>query len=402
MLFRLYTHWRNSYTGIPATIWLLSLVSLINRCGAMVIAFLTIYLTHALGFGIREAGYVTGFFGAGALLGAYLGGRLTDRFGYYAVQLWSLVLNGLILLLLMTLRDFAAMCAAVFAMGLVAEAFRPANSVAITRHCSPETRTRSISLYRMSVNLGWAVAPAIGGPLAKLGWHWLFWADGLTCLLAAVLLIRYIKPKPQADDATAEEQADPTPQVSPYRDRNFLIFLALTLLGAVVFMQLLWTVPIFFAEAYGWDTAKIGHVAALNGLLVFLVEMPLIYRIEGRRGGLDYVRLGLVLYAVAYLSFVFPPGGLVTALIFTTTISFGEMFVMPFSGNFAFGRTATLGNQGQYIGLYTMSYSVANIIAPLFGTQVIAAWGFEALWYILGGLALATWVGFGWLRNWET
>ncbi len=401
MLFRLYAHWRNSYIGIPTTIWLLSLVSLINRCGAMVIAFLTVYLHQELGFDIRATGYVTGCFGVGALLGAYAGGRLTDRFGYYGVQLWSLILNGIILLVLMTLRDFWALCGAVFAMSLIAEAFRPANSVAISLHCTPETRTRSISLYRMSVNLGWTIAPALGGPLAKLGWNYLFWADGLTCLLAAVLLVRWIKPKPKTAEHQEDKKAEAAPQMSPYRDPTFVPFILLTLLGAMVFMQILWTVPVFFAEAYHWDTGQIGLVSALNGLLVFLVEMPLIYRIEGRRGGLEYVRFGLVLYAVAYLAFVFPPGGLVSALIFSVAISFGEMFVMPFSSNFAYGRAAAQGNQGQYMALYTMAYSLANIIAPLFGTQVIAAWGFNMLWYLLGILAIITWFGFGMLMKKE-
>lgn len=399
MLFRFFTHWRNSFAGIPPTIWLLSFVSLINRVGAMVIAFLSLYLKGELGFDIREVGYVTGCFGGGALVGAYLGGRWTDRFGYYRVQLWSLALNGLVLLFLMLLRDFWVMCVAVFVMSLIAESFRPANSVAITRHSTPETRTRSISLYRMSINLGWAMAPALGGPLAKLGWHWLFWVDGLTCLLAAVMLVRWVKPKPQTEEQQQDPPPEPAPQVSPYRDKPFLIFIALSLLGAVVFMQILWTIPIYFADHNGWSTDKIGFVAALNGVLVFLVEMPLIFRLDGRRGGLEYVRFGLVLYAISYLVFLFPPGGMVMALLFTLFISFGEMLVMPFSTNYVFGRASALGNQGQYMALYTMSYSVANILAPLFGTQVIAAWGFDALWYLLGGLALLTWAGFAWLKS---
>lgn len=401
MLFRFFAHWRNSFSGIPTTIWLLALVSLINRCGAMVIAFLTVYLVKELHFDIRQTGYVTTFFGAGALVGAYLGGRLTDRWGYYLVQLWSLVLNGLMLLLLMLLRDFWAMCAAVFTLSLIAEAFRPANSVAITRHCTPETRTRSISLYRMSVNLGWTIAPALGGPLAKLGWQWLFWADGLTCLLAALLLVYWIRPKPHPDEGPSPAAPEAAAQVSPYRDGQFLQFLGLTLLGAVVFMQIVWTVPLYFAEVYHWETDRIGYVAALNGALVFLIEMPLIYRIEGRRGRLDFVQFGLVLYTISYLAFTFPPGGIVAALIYTLAISLGEMFVMPFSSNFVFGRAAALGNQGQYMALYTMAYSLANIIAPFFGTQVIAAWGFQVLWYLLAIIALIAWMGFGRLKKSE-
>lgn len=398
MLYRLYSHWRGSYSGIPVRIWFLSLVSLVNRCGSMVVIFLTIYLTTKLGFGLEQAGYVLGAFGAGALVGAFTGGKLTDRISYYPIMLWSLVLNGLMLIVLIWLRSFWVMCGAVFLLSMISEVFRPANSLAIARYSTPETRTRSISLYRMSVNLGWAVAPALGGLLIGLGWHWMFVADGLTCILAAVMLWIFIAPKP----ATAKT-AQTTPEAnapakapaagSPYRDRFFLAFVLLTVLNAIVFMQFIWTVPMFFKDEYHWDEHTIGMVAALNGLIVFLVEMPLIFQVEGRRTRLQYVRLGLILYATAFLAFLFPPGGMVTALVFIVAISFGEMFVMPFSSNFVFGY-AEKGSAGSYMALYTIAYSVANIIAPLLGTQVIAHWGYSTLWYLLGGMAATSWVGF--------
>ncbi|MBK9338169.1 MAG: MFS transporter [Lewinellaceae bacterium] len=398
MLFRLYAHWRESYSGIPTRIWLLSLVSLVNRCGSMVVIFLTIYLTKHLGYGLEDAGYVLGCFGAGALLGTYIGGGLADRFGYYPVMIWSLLLNGAMLILLIWIQSFWMMCAAVFVLSVVADGFRPANSVAIARYSIPENRTRSISLYRMSINLGWAVAPALGGLMVGLGWHWLFVADGITCILAAILLWLFMAPaageQPGKHVHTEHAHREKAPAaVSPYRDRPFLAFVFFTTINAIVFMQFLWTVPVYFKDAYHWDEATIGLVTAINGLLVFLIEMPLIYNIEGRRSRLQYVRLGLVLYVVAYLAFVFPPGGLVTALIFIVAISFGEMFVMPFSSNFVFGYAAK-GSAGGYMALYGIAYSVANIIAPLLGTQVIARWGYHTLWYLLGALAVISWVGF--------
>lgn len=395
MLFRFFRHWRSSYAGIPRAIWFLALINLVNRCGGMVIVFITIYLTKELHFTIREAGYVMGCFGVGALAGAFLGGRLTDRFGYYPVQLWSLVLNGLMLILLIPVRSFWMMCLAIFMLSLTSELFRPANSVAIARHSEPENRTRSISLMRMAFNMGWTIAPALGGLLAALGWQWLFWVDGLTCVAAALMLRWLMPPKPApvlSAEAPAPLVAEPQ-GLSPYRDYPFLSFVFLSMMGAVVFMQLLWTVPVFWKDGYHWSEAQIGMMSAVNGLMVFLIEMPLIYRLDGRRRQLDYVLVGLVMYAVAYLVFVTPFGAFAAALMFIIAISFGEMFVMPFSSNYVYGRSAG-ARQGQYMALYTMAYSIANIIAPLFGTQVIAAWGYTALWYSLAVLAGITFIGF--------
>jgi len=398
MLQKLYTHWLESYRGIPRVIWYISIVSLVNRCGAFVISFLAIYMTKKLGYPLEQAGYVMTCFGVGALTGAFVGGKLTDRLGYHPVQFWSLMLNGIVLLLMMLVRDIWIMGLAVFAMSFSSEVFRPANSVAMAQHCEPHTRTRSISLYRMAVNLGWTLAPALGGMLVAFGWDWLFWVDGLTCIAAALTLLWLLPRKQQQPLApnAAETELSKIVSVSPYRDRNFLVFAGLTMLGAVVFMQIMWTIPLFWEKTYGWSEGQIGRMLALNGLLVFFVEMPLVHRLEGRSSALGYVRFGLILYAISF-ALCLLPAGLVAALLFTLVISFGEMFVMPFSSNFVFGRSEG-SKQGQYMALYTMAYSVANIIAPLMGTQVIAAWGYPVLWYLVTGLALITCVGF-WLMG---
>jgi predicted MFS family arabinose efflux permease len=402
MLFRFYRHWVESFSGIPRAIWLLAFINLVNRLGSMVIVFITIYLTKELHFNIREAGYVMGFFGAGALTGAFLGGKLTDRFGYYPVQFGSLIANGIMLISLIPIRDFWIMCAAIFVMSLTGEVFRPANSVAIARNSSPENRTRSISLMRMAFNMGWTIAPAVGGLLvAAFGWFWLFWFDGLTCIAAALTLRWLLPPKPvEASSSVAENinKKDLPPPVTPYRDRPFLWFVLLTMLNAIVFMQLLWTVPVFWKDSFQWTESHIGLMMALNGLMVFLIEMPLVYRLEGRRPQLSYVRMGLLMYMAAYLSFVLPFGAIAAALLFTVAISMGEMFVMPFSTNYVYGRSSG-AHQGQYMALYTMAYSVANILAPLFGTQVIAAWGYFTLWWLLALLAGCAWIGFWYLNK---
>ena len=402
MLQKLYTHWLDSYRGIPKVIWYISIVSLVNRCGAFVISFLGLYMTKKLGFPLDQAGYVMTCFGVGAFSGAFVGGKLTDRLGYYPVQFWSLLLNGIILLLMILVRDIWIMGIAVIAMSFSSEVFRPANSVAMARNCEPSTRTRSISLYRMAVNLGWTLAPALGGMLVAFGWEWLFWVDGLTCLAAAMTLLWLIpnKKEPLESPESPADVADPIVAITPYRDRNFLTFTLLTMLGAIVFMQILWTIPLFWEKTYAWSEGQIGRMLALNGLLVFLVEMPMIHRLEGRSKPLKYVRFGLILYAIAYAGCLLP-AGYAAAMVFLIAISFGEMFVMPFSSNFVFGHSEG-SKQGQYMALYTMAYSVANIIAPFLGTQVIATWGYSVLWYVVICLGLVTWLGFWLLERRES
>ncbi|HET6994972.1 MAG TPA: MFS transporter, partial [Chitinophagaceae bacterium] len=87
--------YRNAYSGLSRSTWLLSLVMLINRSGTMVIPFMTLYLTSPqMGYSIGEAGFVFSLFGAGAFTGAFFGGYLTDKIGFYPVQLITLLGGG--------------------------------------------------------------------------------------------------------------------------------------------------------------------------------------------------------------------------------------------------------------------------------------------------------------------
>jgi predicted MFS family arabinose efflux permease len=380
------------FSGIPKPVWWLSLVSFINRCGAMVISFLTLYLTDNLHFTLIEAGYLMSIFGLGDIAGAFLGGKWTDKYGYQRVQLWTLVGSGIFFLVLMMLQSFWAIAFALFTLNLIGTAFRPANSVAIRLNSSDENRTRSFSLLRVAVNLAITFALAVGGYLILLGWHWIFIADSITCFAAAAFVYFYI-PEKKAIQKQIEKTENETSQ-SPYKDKDFLLFTFLTFLGAMVFMQLLWSIPTFFKKVYGWNEAQIGLVAAVNGLVVTLVEMPMIYKIEGKRSNMWFVRLGIFFYGFSYLILTLPVSyAIFSAIFYMIMISFGEIFVMPFSTTWATQR-APEATQGQYMALYTMAYSVANVFSPMMGTQVIDRFGFDTLWIILACISVVTFFGF--------
>jgi predicted MFS family arabinose efflux permease len=401
---QIFSKLQQSFTGIPVAIWLLAAVSLINRMGGMVITFLSLYLTQALHYDIRSAGYAALCFGLGGIVGHYIGGLLTDRIGFYRVMWLSLFMGGTLLLVMPYFREFWEVCGIIFLMAATSEAFRPANTVGIKEFSDAATRTRAYSLMRVSVNMAIGVALVVGGLLVSLGWEWLFWVDGLTCFGAAIILLLFLKnPKntpPQY--ATVETSQIPTEtsttaEISPYRDRDYLVFFFMTLVGAVVFMQLAWTIPVFFKEIYGWSEAKIGLFAAINTTIVMTIEMPLIYRIEKKRPPMWFAQLGIVLYGLSYLFLLLPTTwAVVLAILYMIFISFGEIFVMPFSTSWASQRAGAT-RQGQYMALYGIAYALTNVLSPFLGTQIIAAFGYSTLWLMMAALSVVAWLGFGYL-----
>src|SRR5688572_19551043 len=141
--------YKNAYSGLSKPMWWLALVTLINRSGTMVIPFLTVYL-KSKGYSLEEAGFVMAAFGTGAMLGGFLGGILTDRFGHFYVQFFSLFLNGILFFVLGQMQSLWSFILCIFILSSLGEAFRPANSAAIAAYSNDANRIRCYSLNRLA------------------------------------------------------------------------------------------------------------------------------------------------------------------------------------------------------------------------------------------------------------
>ena len=387
--------YQNAYSGLSRNTWLLSIVMLINRSGTMVIPFMTIYLTRpAMGYSIGQAGAVVGVFGLGAVCGGWLGGRLTDRIGFHRVQYMALAGGGILFMVLGQVTSYPLICICTFALSVVNESFRPANSTAIAVYSKEENRTRSYSLNRLAVNLGWAVGGAIGGILASINFHLLFWVDGGTNLVA-MLLLRFFLGHSAEPAAAGTGKPAGEPACSPYRDRIYLEFIACTIVFAACFFQLFSILPVFYKKTLHMPEYMIGLLMTMNGLLITIVEMVLVFRLEGRRENLVYVFWGTCLVASSYLLLNILPLSLYTAYFCMLLTTAGEMLSMSFLNSFWIARTKP-ANRGQYAGLYTIAWSTAQVIGPAGGAEIAQRAGFRVLWWLVGGVCLVA--GFGFRR----
>lgn len=381
--------YRSAYSGLSRATWLLSFIMLINRSGTMVIPFMTLYLTsEEMGYSVAQAGIVFGLFGLGAFFGAYAGGKLTDKIGFYKVQLLALAGGGLLFMVLGQLRSYELICLFTFLLSFVNEAFRPANSAAIAFYSKKENRTRSYSLNRLAINLGWAAGSAVGGILADISYELLFWVDGFTNLGAAVLMWLLLRQAATSPAKQAEETTQ-APVLSAYKDRQYLLFIIFVTLFACCFFQLFTNVPVFLKKNLHYTETYIGSLMALNGLIIVLVEMVLIYKLENKGRDMAYIVAGTLLMGAAYLYLLTPYYSLLTGIVLILFITFGEILAMPFMNSYWIQR-AHPANRGQYAALYTMAWSVAQTLGPMSGAQLAERYGFRMLWLVIGLLGIVT------------
>lgn len=387
----------NNFRGFSREIWILTFITFINRAGTMVLPFLSKYLKEDLGFSYRQVGWIMVWFGLGSMAGSWLGGKLSDKIGFYKIMIFSLLVSGLILFGLQFITSFEGLCLGMFVLMVVADMFRPAMFVSLNAYATPENRTKSLTLVRLAINLGFAAGPALGGLIImSVGYSGLFWVDGATCILAILIfwvMVKEIKKTPEQKAFLSEMERE-----SVFKDKPFWIFLVMCVITGVLFFQLFTTIPLYHKEQFNLTEFQTGLLLTMNGILVFFLEMPIVSFVERKKiNKVKVVALGCLAMAISmFLMLVnFWVGILIVMMVFMT---FGEMFSFPFSNSFAISR-APKGHEGRYMAIFTMSFSLAHIISAKVGMEIIARFGYQYNWAFMGVLGIVGVVCGYWVMN---
>ncbi len=381
-----------AFSGLPRDVWLLSAAVLVNRAGTMVLPFISLYLTQQRGFEITTAGRILSLYGIGSAIGSYLGGWVSDKIGTDRAMFASLVSSGFAFLWLGWQTDPWAITGGVFLLSVLSESFRPMCMAATAQRSPARLRVRAFALLRLAANLGVGIGPAVGGVLALYDYRALFLVDAATCWAAALIVLRLPKPGPESPDTASDTSGRAG---SPWKDGPFLCLLLLVMLLALSFFQIFSTLPLYFREIYHFREDTIGLLLALNALIIVLFEMVLIHHAE-RHDRMFLVGIGSFLVCFGFA--LMPLGSGVIYAAFTVAVwTLGEMLALPLMNAVVADRAGS-ANRGRYMGLYTMAFSVAFIVAPAAGTWVYERLGPDALWYLVGILGLPLFAGAWGLR----
>lgn len=397
-LIYLYT---NSFKGLSKESWMLALVMLINRAGSMVLPFLGVYMTNHLHFSIENTGIVLSFFGIGSVIGSWLGGFITDKIGEYKVQSFSLLLSVPLFCLIPVFKTEVGVAAIILIQSIVSDAFRPANSVAITKYAKPENITRAFSLNRMAVNLGFSIGPALGGILSAISYEFLFFANALTALSAGIVYIVFFKKRNKLARLKAKkikEVIEIKKDRSPYRDGKFLLYCFFCMLFSICFFQLFSTLTIFYKDTAHLSQQNIGYILGYSGFLVVLLEMGLVQVAEKYFSLAVTMFLGTFICGLSYAMLGFDHG-MLTLVLSMSLLCVGEIWALPFMVTITALRSGK-NNKGAYMGLNGISFSIAFIITPYLGTLIAEKLGFTTLWMGTGILATAIAIAFYFIVPW--
>lgn len=352
----------------------------------MVMPFLTSYLNENFSFNFTEIGWMMASIGFGSLFGNWIGGKLTDRIGFYTVMLCSLLLTGFGIIAIMFLYDFTEVCIGLFIITAIADMYKPAMYVAVLNFSKKDNRTRALTLVRLAANLGIISGPVLAGLLIqKNNYDLLFWIDGISCLVAIsvfMLLIDESKFYQARKKVYRNRAAKLLIKEKISTDTNYILFLFASFLTAFLFFQLFTTIPLYNSQKLNLTQLQIGLILSLNGLIIFLFEMPMIGFLEKKNiESTKIILLGSVFMASGFLCILFSKS-IVILIISIALITAGQILLFSFSNIFALSR-AIKGKEGQYMAHYAMSFSAAQILSPKISFTIIDHFSYFSNWLFM-------------------
>jgi len=338
--------------------------------------FLTIYISEQLEFGIGFATSCLGVFGVCAMAAALLGGHLADKWGRRPVLLVATFGGSATLLTLSQVQDRWLLLTAIGLFALLNEMYRPAASAMISDLTLPEQRPQAFSLMYVTINLGFAIAPPLGGWLSEYSWQLLFFCDAATVAAFGTLVLLAIR-----DTTPKIDRENPSPSMRVaaafiLHDGRFLLFCLATLLVALVYLQGMSTLPIH-VRAIGFSNADYGKLIAINGVMIVVLQLPLTQMLN-RFNHLAVILVGAVLVATGFgLTALAESAWMFTVSIAVWTL--GEIMQAAFNQAIVSGL-APVEMRARYFGCFGVTFSLSLSIGAPLGGIVLERFGAETLW----------------------
>ncbi|MFD4112109.1 MDR family MFS transporter [Streptomyces niveus] len=379
---------RRSVSGLPREFWWLWTSTLVNRLGAFVATFMVLYLTIERGYSASYAGLVASLHGLGGVVSAVGAGVMTDRLGRRPTLLIAQLSTAASVALLGFMQHPAAIAAVAFLVGMTSNASRPAVQAMMADIVKPEDRVRAFSLNYWAINLGFAISSVAAGFIAEYSYLAGFLGEAAMTLACAVVIFLKL-PESRPERATVDGASEPAAEVgmrTVLRDGRFMSVVGLSFVVALIFQQGFVGLPVAMGTD-GFSSSDFGMIIAFNGVLIVALQIPVTRFIEHR----DTRRLLILSSALAGYGFGLTAfaGSLAVYALAVLVWTIAEIINAPTQTSLVV-RLSPVHGRGRYQGMYTMSWAVAGLIAPLMSGFLIDHYGADWLWgvcAVLGTMA---------------
>jgi MFS family permease len=257
-----------------------------------------------------------------------------------------------------------------------------------------EKRAEGYGIIRVVFNLAVIIAPPIAGLLIAHSYLTLFIVDAaISVIAAAIVFFALPETKPQTHPDAVPETMKQTfaGYGRVFRDRPFVLFIGVTVMMTLVYMNMNTTLGVFLRDFKGLPEIGYGALLSINAIIVVALQFWLTRRLEKFKP-LTMMAAGTLLYAIGFAMYGFVSGFIlfVTAMI---VITIGEMVVAPFQQSIV-ASFAPENMRGRYMAVSGLTWGIAFMIGPYFAGLLIDSANPNVLWYVSGFIGLLATLGF--------
>jgi MFS family permease len=382
----------NPYKGLSREIYILALGRIISNVGSFIFPLLTLILTIKIGINKTEAGYIISASGILFMASGVIGGKLTDCFGRKKIIVVFNSLGAICYLIAACLGASIYLVPMVILAGFLMSIAGPASGGLIADITTPENRDGAYSLFYMSLNVGYTISPIIGGLLLQKYLWLLFLLDGITSLIAVLLIFIFIpEPDNKAKEKLGEDRKyEEHMEGSIFKvllERPILIFFAIVMFGYnFVYSQLSFLYPIHVSKIVHSNGAGFyGVLLSLNAIIVITMT-PIITKLISGKKSIKRILLGGMLYTLGFgmLGFI---GSIPFVYVSMIIITLGEIIVTISSGPFVVNHTPA-SHRGRMDAVLPIIMGLGYTIGPAIMGIILKVTTIKNGWRFIGFVML--------------
>ncbi|MCL4340476.1 MAG: MFS transporter [Candidatus Thermoplasmatota archaeon] len=367
---------RNSpFRNLDRRIWFLSLSRFIRAMGRVSsFLFLPLVFVEVYGASFIETGLFLGFAVLIMAFVQFFSGKWTDRIGrrfFFVIVPIPVIVFYFFIFAAISLRLSVLFLISSWYIVIIFNSIQyPAIQASVADLTSSKDRLTGFTSLRLMANLGAAVGPIIGGFLSAYGFQYIFLLAGSATVLEVFILYRNVSETyiiPKGDPIKKEKSRSALKEAMKSR-----VFLTFTLIGVAmgfVLRQRGSTLVLYIFDLRNLPVMEVGYIYALNGLLVVLLQMPILSVMNRSRTSVFWRGIGGFFYAGGFLILAFF-GGLTTFLIVMAIMTVGENFFSPTTQTII-TNIAGYNYRGTYIGIYNLFSSFGQFLGSVIGLWLL-------------------------------
>jgi MFS family permease len=367
----------------------MSLSTLINTFGnGLFMTVEVIYFTLIVGLSPAKVALALSIAGGVALSVSVPAGHISDRFGPRNIASLAMVLEGLLMFALLSVHTYIPFLVVNIGMAVLGNISQTMRMATIAKLGEGEERVAIRAYQRAVTNFGISlgtvfagIALAINTPLA---YQLLLAGDALTFILAGYVFLKmpYFEP--------TVERGEPI-TFQALRDVRFVGATALNAINSLHFVLQSVAIPLWVVRETTAPRWWVSVIMMVNTVAVMLFQVAASKGSGPVFAGAKLYRRASLAISIACILYSMSHGvGAITAsaiLILASAVHvYGELIGSAGSWSIGFGL-ADEKHQGQYQGVWSLSWGLGGTLGPAFVTLMAITLGQEG-WFIMAAIFL--------------